>query len=186
MKSYTLDFQRSVNIWCVSLDRRRPHRKIWIRMSFIEQVCLHIKGIYYSDRSSTVQQTDCNRTGHRQQKNNIQIGTVQNRKTQYTIQTIMCEVWHVQIWNEKKNIKFNVKCSWDVLPEGRHCFCVWSFWCSELCSVDQTVTVHRGSVLDVRVQRDFVSSFAQSGWVQFLESGEGCTNDSLSSPDDPP
>ncbi len=22
-------------------------------------------------------------------------------KTQYTIQTIMCEVWHVQIWNEK-------------------------------------------------------------------------------------
>ncbi len=33
---------------------------------------------------------------------------------------------------------FNVKCSWDVLPEGRNCFCVWSFWCSQLCSVDQT------------------------------------------------
>ncbi len=27
-----------------------------------------------------------------------------------------------------------VKCSWDGLPEGRNCSCVWSFWCSELCS----------------------------------------------------
>ncbi len=55
------------------------------------------------------------------------------------------------------------------LPEGRNWFCVWSFWCSELCSVDQTVTVHRGSVLDVRVQSDFSSALAHSGWVQFLE-----------------
>jgi len=45
---------------------------------------------------------------------------------------------------------FNVKCSWDALLGERNCFCVWSFWCSELCSVDQTVTVQRGSVLDVR------------------------------------
>ncbi len=37
------------------------------------------------------------------------------------------------------------------------------FWFSELCSVEQTVTVHRGSVLDVRGQSDFVSSFAHSG-----------------------
>ncbi len=36
------------------------------------------------------------------------------------------------------------------------------------------------------VQSDFSSPFAHSGWVQFLESGEGCTNDSLSSPDYPP
>ncbi len=35
------------------------------------------------------------------------------------------------------------------------------------------------------VQSDFASPFAHSGWVQFLESGEGCTNDSLSSPDYP-
>ncbi len=40
------------------------------------------------------------------------------------------------------------------LLEGRNCFCVWLFWCSELCSVDQTVTVQRGSVLMWRVQSD--------------------------------
>ncbi len=38
-----------------------------------------------------------------------------------------------------------VKCSWDGLPEGRNCFCVWSFWCSELCSVDQMAIVQRGA-----------------------------------------
>ncbi len=70
-------------------------------MSFIGQVCLHIQEICYSDISSTVQQKDSIRTGHRQQKNNIQIGNVQNGKTQYTIQTIMFEVWYVHIWNEK-------------------------------------------------------------------------------------
>ncbi len=36
------------------------------------------------------------------------------------------------------------------LPEEINCSCVWSFWCSELCNVDQTVTVQRESVLDVR------------------------------------
>ncbi len=36
------------------------------------------------------------------------------------------------------------------------------------------------------VQCDFASPFAQSGLVQFLESSEGCTNDSLSSLDYPP
>ncbi len=35
------------------------------------------------------------------------------------------------------------------------------------------------------VQSDFDSPFAHSGYVQFLESGEGCTNDSLSSLDWP-
>ncbi len=55
---------------------------------------------------------------------------------------------------------FNVKCSWDGLPEGRNCSCVWSFWCSELCSVDQAVTVQRESVLGVRGQSDF----AQFQW----------------------
>ncbi len=32
------------------------------------------------------------------------------------------------------------------------------------------------------MQSDFASTFAHSGEVQFLESREGCTNDSLSSP----
>ncbi len=32
------------------------------RMSFICQVCLHIRGICYIDRSSTVQQNDSDRT----------------------------------------------------------------------------------------------------------------------------
>ncbi len=35
------------------------------RMSFIGRVCLHIRGICYSDRSSTVQQNDSDRTRHR-------------------------------------------------------------------------------------------------------------------------
>ncbi len=51
---------------------------------------------------------------------------------------------------------FNVKCSEDGLPEGRNCSCVSSFWCSELCSVDQMVTVQRGSVLDVRGPEGFL------------------------------
>ncbi len=51
--------------------------RIRIRMSFIGQVCLHIRGICYSD-SSTVQQNDSNRTGHRHLY--IQIGNVQNSK----------------------------------------------------------------------------------------------------------
>ncbi len=36
-----------------------------------------------------------------------------------------------------------VKCSWDDCLRKK-LVCVWSFWCSELCSVDQTVTVQRG------------------------------------------
>ncbi len=77
----------------------------------------------------------------------------------------MCvQVWYVQIWNEKwvcvvnkwlynsaVCATFYVKCSWDGLHEGRNCSCIWLFWCSELCIVDQTVTVQRRSVLDVRV-----------------------------------
>ncbi len=35
------------------------------------------------------------------------------------------------------------------------------------------------------VQRDFASLFAHSGWVQSLETGEGCTNGLLSNPDYP-
>ncbi len=54
---------------------------------------------------------------------------------------------------------FNVTCSWDGLLGERNCFCVWSFWCSELCSVDQTVTVQRGSVLDVRGPEWFFQPF---------------------------
>ncbi len=61
----------------------------WFK-SFIGQVCLHMRGISYSDRSATVWQNDSIRTGHRQQNNNIQM----YKMAQYTIHTIMCEVWH--------------------------------------------------------------------------------------------
>ncbi len=37
----------------------------WEENELYCQVCLHIQGICYSDRSSTVQQRDSNRTGHR-------------------------------------------------------------------------------------------------------------------------
>ncbi len=52
-----------------------------------------------------------------------------------------------------------VKCSWDGLLEGRNGSCVWSFWYSKLCSVNQTVTVQRGSVLVVRGPEWFCQSF---------------------------
>ncbi len=73
---------------------------------------------------------------------------------------------------------FNVSCSWDGLRERRNCFCVWSFWYSELCSVDQSSKRECAGCEGSR------GIFGYS-WVQFLESGEGCTNDSLSSPDYP-
>ncbi len=90
------------------------------------------------------------------------IDNVQKSKnTIYNIDNcVYVQVWYVQIWNVNKNVwwlmmynnsvvcsMFNVKCSWDGLLEGRNRSCVWSFWCSELCSVDQTVTVQRGRVL---------------------------------------
>ncbi len=56
---------------------------IRIRMSFIVQVCSHIRGFCYSDKSSTVQQNDSNRTGHRQQKNNIQMRCTNSKNTIY-------------------------------------------------------------------------------------------------------
>ncbi len=59
---------------------------------------------------------------------------------------------------------FNVRCSWDGLLGERNCSCVWSFWCSELCSVNQTVTVQRGSVLDVRGPEWFYQPFC-SLWI---------------------
>ncbi len=79
---------------------------IRIRMSFIGQVCLHIRGICYSDRGSTVQQNDSNRTGHRQQKNNIQIGNVKNGKN--TIDNTD-NVWGLTCANLKWKKK---KCVW--------------------------------------------------------------------------
>ncbi len=97
------------------------------------------------------------------------IDNVQKSKnTIYNIDNcVYVQVWYVQIWNVNKNVwwlmmynnnvvcsMFNVKCSWDGLLEGRNRSCVWSFWCSELWSVDQTVTVQRGRVLDVRVQSE--------------------------------
>ncbi len=59
---------------------------------------------------------------------------------------------------------FNVKCSWDGLLGERNYFCVWSFWCSELCRVVQTVKVQRGSVLDVRGPEWFCQPFC-SLWI---------------------
>ncbi len=122
-------------------------------MSFIGQVCFHIQGICYSDRSSAVQQNNSNRTQtEKEQHTNRQCTKWQKHYIQYR-HADMCEVWHVQIWNEKINMwwindynsvvcsKFNVKCWWDGLLRERNWFCVWSFWCSELCSVDQTVIV---------------------------------------------
>ncbi len=47
--------------------------------------------ICYSDRRSTVQQNDSDRTGHRLQKNNIQIYNVQNSKnTIYNTDNYVC------------------------------------------------------------------------------------------------
>ncbi len=53
---------------------------------------------------------------------------------------------------------FKVKCSWDGLLGERNRYCVWSFWCSKFCSIDQTVNVGRGSVLDVRGPEWFCQS----------------------------
>ncbi len=60
-------------------------------MIFAGQVCLHIQRIVYSDRSSTVQQNDNDSTKHRQHKNNIQVGNVQNDKN--TIYNTYNYVW---------------------------------------------------------------------------------------------
>ncbi len=57
-----------------------------------------------------------------------------------------------------------VSCSWDGLLEGRNCSCVWTFWCSDLCSLDQTVTVQRGSVLDVRGPEGFLGTVEYNSW----------------------
>ncbi len=81
----------------VSWTRKSISESEWALLA--RYVCLHIQLIVYSDRSSTVQQNDSKRTGHWQQNNKIHICNVQNGKN--TIQTIMCEVWHVQIWNEE-------------------------------------------------------------------------------------
>ncbi len=63
----------------------RPRFRIRIRMSFIGQVCLHIRGICYSDKApqcnrmtATGQDTDNKRTIYKY--TNIQIGNVQNSK----------------------------------------------------------------------------------------------------------
>ncbi len=124
--------------------------RIRIRMSFIGQVCFHIQVICYSDRSSTVQQNDSDRTGHRQQKDNIQIGNVQYGKN--TIYNTDNYVWTGLTlcklkWKNKYVWRINnciivlcvprlMSCSWDGLLGERNCFCVWSFWCAGLCRLD--------------------------------------------------
>ncbi len=112
-------------------------------------------------------------------KNNIQIGNVQNGKN--IIYNTDKYVWGLTCaWNEinsghyvvnKRKTRFNVKCSRDGLLGGRNCFCVWSFWCSELCSVDQTGTVQRVSVLYVRDPEWFCQPFC-SLWINTDNSPE--------------
>ncbi len=60
--------------------------------------------------------------------------------------------------------KFIVKLTVHGLPDGKKLFLCWPFWCSELCSIDQTVTVRRGSVLDVRGPEGFCQPFC-SFWM---------------------
>ncbi len=65
-----------------------------IRMSFIGLVCLHIRWICDSDRSSTDSNSNMTQTT-KVQYTNIQMYKM--AKTQYTIQTVMCEVWQNKI-----------------------------------------------------------------------------------------
>ncbi len=81
---------------------------------------------------------------------NIQIGNVQNSKnTIYNIDNYVCTglicanlkcknkyVWWINNVNSVVCSMLNVKCSWDGLPEGRNCSCVWSFGAQ--CSVAST------------------------------------------------
>ncbi len=53
-----------------------------------------------------------------------------------------------------------------------YCSCAWPFWCSEFCSVDQTITVQRGSVLDVRGPEWFIQSFC-SLWISTVLGEQG-------------
>ncbi len=57
-----------------------------------------------------------------------------------------------------------VKCSWDGLPEGRNCSCVWSFWCSELCSFDQQATVQRGDGSRGILPAPLLTLYKYSSW----------------------
>ncbi len=96
--------RKGENIYIYICEKVENRWKIYIyvrmRMSFIGQVCLHIQGISYSDRSSTVQQNDSNSTGHRQQENNIHIGNVQNCKnTICNIDNYMCTGLLWANWN---------------------------------------------------------------------------------------
>ncbi len=86
-------------------QRMHKNRNMRMRISFIGQVCSHRQGfVIVTEAPQCNRMTD--RTGHRQQKNNIQIGNVQNgTQSQYTIQTIICDVWHA-------NLKWKHKCVW--------------------------------------------------------------------------
>ncbi len=86
-------------------------------------------------------------------------------KTQYKIQTIICvQVWYVQIWKENNkyawwiNNCIIVLCVPCLISSVHEMGCLGKETVSvsghsgaqELCNVVQTVTVQRGSVLDVR------------------------------------
>ncbi len=82
-----------------------------MRMSFIGQVCLHIRGICYSDRSSTVQQHDSDRDKPQIIKNNIQIGNVQKSKKHYIyIYYIYIYIMCVTGPNMCKFMKISIMC----------------------------------------------------------------------------
>ncbi len=87
----------------------------------------------------------------------------------YVCTGLMCKLkWKMYVWwiNNVNSVMCStfVKCSWDGLLGGRNCSCVWSFWCSELCSVNQMAAVQRGSVLDVRGPEWFCQPFC-SLWI---------------------
>ncbi len=80
--------------------------------------------------------------------------TIYNIDNYVVYRSYMCKfeikismLWWINNVNSVVCSTFNVKCSWDGKLGGRNCSCAWSFWCSELCNIDQTVTVQRGSVL---------------------------------------
>ncbi len=129
------------------------------------QVCLHIQGICYSYRSSTVQKNESNRTQiTREQYTNIRIGNLQNGKN--PIYNTDIYVWGLICanlkWKKNKCVWCQVFMRW--IAWGRNCFCVWSFWCSELCSIDQTVIFKRGSVLNVKGPEQYFQPFC-SLWI---------------------
>ncbi len=136
---------------------------------------MHIQGICYSDRSSTVQQNDSDRIQTtKEQYTNRQCTKWQKHNIQYRQ---LCVRSDVQILRRKKyvwciNNCIIVLCVPRLMSSVHEMYClgketyvcVWPFWCSELCSVDQMVIVQRWSVLDEKRPEWFFQPFC-SLWI---------------------